>query len=183
MAWPKGKMPEEKRAAMSARFKGRKITWGEKISESKKGIATSIQKGDKRSPEVRNKIKAGFTPEGRKKIRAANRGKEISTEHRQIISTLMKKDGRQHFTGGKVADAFAEVLCPAGFIREYRFYYARGIHSYFQLDFAHLEGKICIELDGPSHFNGRTPLDDKQRDEVIRHFSWRVIRIKHGKEL
>lgn len=202
MAWPKGRrwteeeravrhrvMPEAERQARSLRQKGRVITWGAKIgaakkgrhypkiSEAKKGIATSIQKGDKRSDEIKANIKAGFTPEGRKKISEANLGKTISDNHKAVLSTLRKVDGRHHFTGGDTADAYAEVLCPIGFIREYKFYYARGIHSCFQLDFAHIEGKICIEIDGPSHSN--TQLYDQQRDEIVKHFGWRVIRIKN----
>lgn len=190
MAWPKGRRKteeerakhhkphtEKQREANRQRMLGRKITWGDKISVAKKGIVTSIQKGDVRSPNVCAKIKAGFTDEGREKISEANRGKVLSEKHKHTISTLMKKEGRQHFTGGKIADMFAEVLCPIGFIREYKFYYARGIHSYFQFDFAHLEGKICIELDGQTHRH--TQMYDNQRDEIVKHFGWRVIRIRN----
>src|SRR5687768_9972417 len=103
MGWPKGrKRSQADREAISAGLKGQQVTWGHKISAAKKGVATSIQKGDKRSKEVRDKIKAGFTPEGRERIRAANIGKTLSDDHRQIISSLMKKDGRSHFMGGEV---------------------------------------------------------------------------------
>lgn len=170
--WPKGvkrgPMSEECRLAISLTQKGRVITWGAKISVAKKGIATSIQKGDKRSDEDRAKIKAGFTPEGREKISEANRGKVLTEEHKATISALMKREGRQHFTGGKLADDFAAILCPVGFVREYKFYYARGIHSYFQFDFAHVDGRVCIELDGLTH--RETQLYDAQRDEIVRHF-------------
>lgn len=189
MAWPKGRpMSEEQRAlrrkphteaqrdANRRRMKGRVITWGDKISIAKKGIATSIQKGDKRSPEICAKIKAGFTPESRQKIVATHRGKIIPISHKKAISAFMKKESRRHFMGGKIADYFAEILCPAGFIREYKFFYAQKLYANFQLDFAHVEGKICIELDGKSHDN--TQIYDQHRDEILKHFGWRVIRIK-----
>ena len=47
----------------------------------------------------------------------------------------------------------------------------------YRFDFAHLEGKIDIELDGPCHFQSRE--EDAKRDAVLRALGWKIIRIKH----
>jgi hypothetical protein len=179
--WPKGvkrgPMSAAGRVTRSVAQKGRIISWGHKISDAKKGTATSIRKGDKRSDEDRSKIKNGFTDASREKISRTHLGRQLSDAHKATISAFMKTEGRRNFTGGKIADSFAEILCPVGFIREYKFYYAKGIHSYFQFDFAHVEGQVCIEIDGPAH--RKTKSYDAQRDEIVKYFGWRVIRIKN----
>jgi hypothetical protein len=85
--------------------------------------------------------------------------------------------GAQNYRGGATGDAFAAVLCPQGYIREHEWQYGNRCRDRFLLDFAHPEAKVCIELDGPGHYH--TPQEDAERDAILKHFGWRVIRIKH----
>jgi very-short-patch-repair endonuclease len=79
------------------------------------------------------------------------------------------------FSGGRVGDAYAKVLCPVGFVREHHVQYAaRGDHRYV-LDFAHIEGKVNIELDGPFHNFSQNEV----RDSRLRDLGWKIIRIRH----
>lgn len=82
------------------------------------------------------------------------------------------------FRGGRTGDDFAAVLCPVGFVREHRiFYTSYPQRRYYQLDFAHVEAKVNIELDGPYHLSSEE--DDKLRDTLLRSKGWKVIRIRH----
>lgn len=88
--------------------------------------------------------------------------------------------------GGSTGDDFAAVLCPVGFIREFHVSYGEHVvptpfgprRRQFNLDFAHIEGKINIELDGSSHKT--TAEADAVRDAILREIGWRIIRIKHA---
>ena len=111
-------------------------------------------------------------------------GKPLTPEHiANLLATYTPERRKEiaemayfNFTGGKTAVAFATVLCPAGFIREHHVQWgAKGEH--FKLDFAHLEGKVCIELDGPSHKSSKEY--DDMRDALLRAMGWRIIRIRH----
>jgi very-short-patch-repair endonuclease len=45
------------------------------------------------------------------------------------------------------------------------------------MDFAHIEGKIDIELDGLGH--KASSEEDAVRDKILRLYGWKIIRIKH----
>jgi len=119
--------------------------------------------------------------ETRAKKSASLRGKEKTQGHKDKLAIVAV----HNWMGGQTADNFAAVLCPAGFVREHHVYY--GEHNQktgfglrracYQLDFAHIEGKINIELDGPRH--KATSEEDAVRDDVLRDLGWRVIRIRH----
>lgn len=85
--------------------------------------------------------------------------------------------GAQNYRGGSTGDAFAAVLCPVGYIREFVWQWGPLGTDRFHLDFGHPEAKTCFELDGPGHCH--TPQEDAERDEILKHFGWRVIRIRH----
>lgn len=52
------------------------------------------------------------------------------------------------------------------------------IHTY-QLDFALVEEKIDIEIDGDQHYlDKRITKSDKRRDEYLKNLGWKVIRIR-----
>jgi hypothetical protein len=112
----------------------------------------------------------------------------VPLERRKRISATLK--GRpvgahiaRNYLGGPVADAFYEVLGPAGYVREHMVFWG-GKGEFYRLDFTHKEAKVNIELDGPTHFQGNvTPEGDRQRDQVLRELGWRIIRIKHGKDI
>jgi hypothetical protein len=111
---------------------------------------------------------------------------DVKARHSAAVKQAFLR--HNNFMGGSVGDDFASILCPAGFIREHRIYYGDPtvqIFGYeerlrkknFSLDFAHLEGKINIELDGPGH--SIYPSGDDVRDSILRNLGWRIIRIHH----
>jgi endogenous inhibitor of DNA gyrase (YacG/DUF329 family) len=126
------------------------------------------------------------TPEAKilhgKRISEARKGMQFSDAHKAAIAAIAVSN----WTGGTEGDTYAAILCPHGFVREYHFLYGEHVISTafglrrrsFNLDFAHVEGKINIELDGPSH---KTTFEkDTLRDAILRDNGWRVIRIKHA---
>lgn len=107
---------------------------------------------------------------------------EFSDEHKARLADIAV----HNWTGGSTGDNFAATLCPIGFIREHHVCYGDYIiptpyglrRRQFNLDFAHVEGKVNIELDGSSH---KTTVEaDAARDAILREMGWRVIRIKHA---
>lgn len=86
--------------------------------------------------------------------------------------------GAYNFRGGKTGEFYAQILCPLGYIREYIWQWGFSSAECFHVDFGHPEAKTCIELDGPGHYH--TPEEDAERDEILRHFGWHVIRIRHA---
>lgn len=145
----------------------------------------------KTSWETRQKISDALrdhevTEETKAKLRLARLHQKhapCSQEQRALLSKIKTGrpaplgSGRFNFSGGKSGEEYAKVLCPVGFVREYRVYYSRVPKArYYQLDFAHVEAKVAIELDGPFHYS--TNEDDRKRDVVLRSLGWKVIRIK-----
>ena len=112
--------------------------------------------------------------------------KSLGIQHSDETKAFLAECAVYNWQGGKAGEDFAAVLCPVGFIREYHFLYGEHVimtafglrRKSFNLDFAHVEGKINIELDGPSHKS--TPAEDAARDAILRDHGWRIIRIKHA---
>ena len=138
--------------------------------ESKKQISTS-----RRGMGLGNQNAAGtfHTPETRDRISKALRGRVLPEATRQRVAASV----RRNWKGGYTGDAFAEVLCPAGFVREHVVQWGNRNGERYYLDFAHVEGKVNIELDGPWHMT--TPQQDANRDHILQLLGWRVIRITH----
>lgn len=90
---------------------------------------------------------------------------------------LRRTSGNFGYSGGDTGDAFAAVLCPVGYVREYLIQYGPDRYDRYKVDFAHLEAKVVIELDGPYH--QATKEEDLCRDERLRLLGWKVIRINH----
>ena len=135
----------------------------------------SVRKGYARKP-LEARVLHG------KRISKARKGIQFSDEHKAILADCAV----HNYQGGKTGDEFASILCPAGFVREHHFLYGEHVirtafglrRRSFNLDFAHVEGKVNIELDGPRHKS--TPEKDAARDAILRNLGWRVIRIKHA---
>ena len=83
--------------------------------------------------------------------------------------------GRLGWTGGRVGNEFASVLCPVGYVREFQVNWGSGHAAHYKLDFAHPQAKVNIELDGPYHYG----VEDDVRDARLRALGWKVIRIAH----
>lgn len=105
----------------------------------------------------------------------------FSEEHKDRIA----KVAQRNWEGGQTGDDLNKLVAPAGFVREHRIHYGEpcirtgfGLRrKSFNLDFAHVEGRVNIELDGPCHKS--LPAADEERDAILRNLGWRVIRIKH----
>ena len=121
-------------------------------------------------------------PETRLRKSTAAKGKPKSEIHKANLGKVAARSWR----GGQIAENFAAILCPAGFIREYQVFYGEQTRKTgfgfrrenFQLDFAHVEGKVNIELDGPGHKT--MPEEDALRDSILCTLGWRIIRIRHA---
>lgn len=136
----------------------------------------NFHRGRKASEQKLQKMRGRkVSVETRSKISAKLKGHIVSEETRVKIAEKIRPIAPHSFRGGATADAFAAVLEPAGFIREYHVLWGRGNQRY-QLDFAHISGLVNIELDGESH--DLTQEEDAIRDAFLRHLGWRVIRIK-----
>jgi hypothetical protein len=73
-----------------------------------------------------------------------------------------------------------KILRPAGFVREYAIgIKGRKLRNY-KVDFAHVEGKIAIECDGPAHRSHKSRELDRKKDMILRSFGWRIIRVRHA---
>jgi len=132
--------------------------------------------------------------ETRRKISAALAGRRFTYEQRractQRVYSPRTEEQRQkmsklatalsfghNFRGGAVGDEFWHLLRPAGFVREYVIQHGSSRGQGYHLDFAHVEGRINIELDGPAHLS--TLEEDAIRDSWLKALGWRVIRIRH----
>lgn len=82
-----------------------------------------------------------------------------------------------NFRGGSYADSVYELLVRGGFTREHSVQHGTTRGAAYHLDFAHVEGKINIELDGPGHKS--LPYEDEARDSWLKARGWRVIRVRH----
>lgn len=112
-------------------------------------------------------------------------------QNRAAASTVAKKawlDDARHkahsarvvhnFRGGKTGLAYARFLVPVGFVQEFQIRWGpNSARDHFNLDFAHPELKINVELDGPGHIG--SPRENWERDEILRHFGWIIVRVPH----
>lgn len=125
----------------------------------------------------------------RAKISSSLMGHSVTYE----LSDAMKKKAKDlaqfRWEGGEIGKGFAEILCPAGYVRELYFYYgehivplAHGVmrRRFIRLDFAHVDAKIDIELDGVGHDDPEQVFEDARRDTILIEAGWRVVRVNHG---
>lgn len=167
------------------------ISAGRRASARCKGPGNGWPKGKPRgllSEKRKQEISAQFkgvakTAEHRAKIGNAQLGKIISEEQRDAIRRAWTPERRQsnaqHYNGGQLAEDFSLVLTPAGFVREHQVQWGKRVGEHFRLDFAHVEGKIAIELDGPHHCKEVQKEYDYLRDNVLKNMGWKIIRVKH----
>jgi hypothetical protein len=130
----------------------------------------------------------GHSAETKAKIRATLMGHSVSDETRILMSEIAREHAQINFEGGVTGIEFARVLCPAGYIREHYLYYGDHVvrfgitgqlrRRFFRLDFAHLEAKVNIEIDGTKHSSPLEIERDRRRDSIIRDLGWKIIRIK-----
>lgn len=126
-----------------------------------------------------------ISDETRRKIAATLKGQEHTPERCLNISLGITAEGRASlarntFDGGELARSYADILCPVGFVREHTVPLSDRI---CRMDFAHIESKVNIELDGPTHTvltrrGDRQRVLDNERDVLLRLQGWKVIRVR-----
>lgn len=114
-------------------------------------------------------------------------GKALSEEHKKKISESMKrahKEGRAHNIGESrwnnqpsypeifFMNVIENEFCDKNYIREY----GMGIYS---IDFAWVDKKLAIEIDGEQHYRyAEYHNRDVRKDEFLVKNGWKVLRIK-----
>lgn len=95
-----------------------------------------------------------------------------------IASGVIKDRGYRNFSGGKLGDTYAALLCPVGYVREFAVWFKDkfGYKTGYKLDFALVSRKVNIEIDGPKHVG--TTQSDVERDTKMKSLGWLVIRVK-----
>jgi len=116
-------------------------------------------------------------------------GRKLTEAHKKNISKALKKahktgnhPGWAHintseFQMSRPEKTFKKVLQERGFYDKYYIKYGFPFGKYF-LDFAILDFKLDIEIDGKQHFQSKKNLDhDYKRDKYILRNGWSVYRI------
>jgi very-short-patch-repair endonuclease len=85
----------------------------------------------------------------------------------------MKGVGYYNFSGGRQGSRYADLLCPVGYRREYLLNVSRTVK--FKMDFALVERKVNVEIDGPYHMGNVKK--DTARDTFLKQLGWIVIRV------
>jgi very-short-patch-repair endonuclease len=130
--------------------------------------------------------KPEISEETRKKISENSKKRKHSTETRKKISKSRRKYLTEnpdmvpyklnHYSKGSSYPQkyWRKILDKANikYIEEYQ------IHTY-QLDFALVEEKIDIEIDGEQHYlDPRIIESDKRRNEYLEKLGWKIIRVR-----
>ena len=126
---------------------------------------------------LREKYKTGEHP---------NIGREFSDEHRSNISKSRIKFLKEnpdkmpyvlyHYTKGP---SYPEVYFKELFTNEAIELKYHHRLSIYELDFAHLDKKIAIEIDGEQHYTDPRIIEsDKRRDNFLKEKGWYTYRIR-----
>ena len=112
-------------------------------------------------------------------------GKPLSDQHKKKVSEGMKKahkEGRAWNIG--MSRWNSEMSYPQKFftlVIANQFEDKDYIHQLpvgkYSLDFAWLQKKKCIQIDGQQHLKPDAVIHDKERDEYLRQQGWKILRI------
>lgn len=158
-------------------------------SEQHKARLAEANRGKQTSSETRSRISAACrrvasTPEWRESVRRGtvqnfvNNPKARARHRRGLRNALETRGIPNFFTGGQgqpaneLAQFYAGLLCPLGYVAEHR------VRRY-RIDFALVGQKIAIEIDGTAHRSAERRAHDNMRDAILRLLGWRVIRVRH----
>jgi len=81
-----------------------------------------------------------------------------------------------NFHGGQLGNEYEKLLGPLGYTREHIVYWGNRGGEQYRPDFALVNEKIDIEIDGPTH--QRRKFEDAKRDYILTTLGWKVIRVK-----
>ena len=125
--------------------------------------------------------------ETREKLSIASKGRILTDEHKSKISNSMKDAhkegiawniGRSRWNNKKsYPEEFFTLVIENEFIdKNYTCEFNVGIYS---IDFAWVDKKLAIEIDGDQHQRFQEVIDrDKRKDDLLLSKDWKVLRIK-----
>lgn len=147
---------------------------GKTLSDKKKKQISESMKLRAKDPEWRKRVSEGTT--------VKMWDSEIRKRHLSNLRLVMEQtENGNTFKGGigqtpnRLEEYYANIFIPLGYIRDYPIALPIGAGRY-RLDFALLENKICIEIDGSSHAAHKNR--DEIKDTYLRSLGWKIIRIK-----
>jgi len=119
-------------------------------------------------------------------IKPWNKGVPTTKEHKEAISTGMKlahKEGRAHNIGqcrwnnkkSYPEEFFTKVIENEFKNKNYTNEFPVGIYS---IDFAWVEKKLAIEIDGQQHEKPEYKARDNRKDLKLKQEGWKLLRIK-----
>jgi hypothetical protein len=151
-----------------------------------------------KNKEVRAKAAAslrilGKSPEWRERVSIATKARmrdpEVRIRHLAGLALVREKYG-PNYRGGNGQDLtpiqrrWWRKLEPLGWLREHPVKTkghetAHRVPTVYKLDFALLEKKVGLELDGKCHRGRAQQEKDRKKDEVLQSLGWTVLRLKH----
>lgn len=148
---------------------------GTRASATTRQTLSAVARRHATDPTWRDRVSRG--------TREAMQRPDVQQRHRGAIRCALDTRGiSSFFNGGQGQPAnaltrwYAELLCPLGYIQEHIIQWG-GRGQRYRLDFALLNSKINIEIDGSSHKSRR--VHDENRDAILRSLGWRVVRVRH----
>lgn len=165
--------PEHRKKMLECLQKGREGKAREK--------ATAKNKKNAESEEWRIKVSLAT------KIRM--RDPFIRKKHLEGLKTARKHKmvGANGCEVTEIIKKWSNCLLPLGYIREYPIK-TKGhgtnnkVPSNYKADFANIEKKIVVEIDGPDHNTTICKNRDRKKTEVLEALGWKVIRIKEKRK-
>jgi len=127
-----------------------------------------------------------LSKESRQKIREANLGRPVSLETRKKLSNsrieFLRKNPEMvpyrlnHYSKGRsYPEEYWKVVLESNGIN-FKEQYKIGV---YQLDFAIVDKKIDLEIDGDQHYlDERIVESDKRRNAYLEELGWTIIRVK-----
>ena len=149
---------------------GERIAWNKGLTKDDERIKHNIE-------SHKNNLLSG-------KTKMYWSGKHLSDEHRQKLSSaqtnyLIKNNSNRWSNGHSSKRSYAEKYFE-NILKDYCIeqYPVKG--TPYRIDFANIENKIAIEIDGEQHYNSNGELisRDKDRDKNLFNLGWKTIRIR-----
>lgn len=162
-------------ARMKAFLRTRQL--GKKPSAETREKLSQIAKAHARDPAWRQRVSDG--------TKARMHDPEIRERHLAALDRVFTvAPNGNNFTGGMgqplpdhIQD-FAKILCPVGYLCDTVTVTFDKCGAHYTLDFANVEAKVDIEIDGSSHRSVKRKEKDRRRDDFLRRLGWKVIRIR-----
>lgn len=165
-----------------ARERAARPGWYDRVSEGTK--RAFAKPGMKEKIKIRDdKLRANATNPAfglkvSKAVTEAMNRPEVKKKHLAGLRKARKTYG-VNFGRDTLEKEFSKTLIPLGYVEQFSIPRGKGSGNRYVLDFALVNEKIAIELDGPKHRPYKQQRYDANRDDFLRSLGWKVIRVKH----